>query len=325
MAVGLDIGTMNIVAARKNDGKVETKRVRDAFLDVPKSAKKMLKLSEVPYVEREDELLLVGDTALEMANMFGSEVRRPLQDGLISPDEIDSVEVLAFLLKSVLGDPAEKEHCYFSIPAAPVDQPQRDVVYHRGIFHNAVKQLGYIPHASNEAMAVIFAECAKSQFTGLGFSFGSGMTNVALAFKTMEVMTFSVARGGDYIDQGAAKSLGVTASKMCAVKESGLDLMNPKDREQQALAFYYQELIQYALEYVAKEFVKVKDNFVSNHPIPIVISGGTSLAKGFLPFFVEVFESHKRKIPFEISEIRLASDQLNAVAKGMLVQASLEE
>ena len=324
--VGLDIGTMNIVSARLDaSGDKETKRIRDAFLDVPLNAKKMLKLSNVPYVEREDELLLVGDTALDMANIFGKEVRRPLQDGLISPSEIDSFEVLGYLLKSVMGEPSEPgEHCYYSIPAAPLDHPDRDVVYHKGIFHNALKELGYTPHASNEALAIVYSECTKEAFSGLTFSFGSGMTNVAMAYNTIECLTFSVARGGDWIDKGAAKNLGSTASRMCTIKESGLDLMNPTNREQQALAFYYRELIQYSLENVMREFIKIKDKFAFNKPIPIVISGGTSLATGFLPFFIEVFESKKKKFPLDISEIRLASDQLNAVANGMLVQAMQE-
>lgn len=324
--VGLDIGTMNIVSARKNaEGKTESKRVRDAFLDVPLHAKKMLKLSQVPYVEREDELLLVGDTALDMANIFGKEVRRPLQDGLISPSEIDSVEVLGFLLKSVLGEPQhDSEHVYYSIPAAPLDYPDRDVVYHKGIFYNALKQLGYNPHASNEALAIVYSECAQDRFTGLTFSFGSGMTNVALAYNTIECMTFSVARGGDWIDKGAAKNLGSTASRICTVKESGFDLVNPKNREEEALSFYYRELIQYALDNVVKQFITIRDKFNFNQPIPIVIGGGTSLAEGFLPFFLEVFENHRKKFPLEISEIRLASNQLNAVANGLLIQAMQE-
>lgn len=324
--VGLDIGTMNIVSAKiKDDGQKVTKKIRDAFLDVPLTAKKMLKLSNVPYLERDNELLLVGDTALEMANIFGKEVRRPLQDGLISPSEIDSVEVLGFLLSSVMGMPScQNEHVFYSVPAPPLDYPDRDIVYHKGIFYNALKQLGFTPHASNEALAVVYSECAKDGFTGLTFSFGSGMTNVALAYNTIECMTFSVARGGDWIDKGSAKNLGATASKMCAIKEGGFDLMNPIGRDQQALAFYYRELIQYALDNVVQEFIKVKDKFAFNKPIPIVIAGGTSLATGFLPFFKEVFETHRKRFPVQVSEIRLASDQLFAVANGLLIQAIQE-
>ena len=80
MGVGLDIGTMNLVAARRKSAEtVETSRMRDAFLDLDAGAKKMLKLSGVNFIDNgEDGIVVVGDAAMEMANVFGREVRRPL-------------------------------------------------------------------------------------------------------------------------------------------------------------------------------------------------------------------------------------------------------
>ena len=130
--------------------------------------------------------------------------------------------------------------------------------------------------------------------------------------------------GGDWIDAGAAKATGSTQSRMCSMKEQGVDLMNPQGREQEALALYYKSLIEYCVDQTAREFIKIKDRFSLPRPIPIVVSGGTSLAGNFLEFFTEVFESKRRKFPIEISEIRHASDPLNAVARGLLIQAMQE-
>ena len=128
--VGLDIGTMNLVSARNTGTTIATKRVRDAFLDLPGTAKKVLKLSGASYIEREDDLLIIGDDALELANVFGREARRPISCGLVSPSETESLEVLAHMIKTVLGKPKCKdEHCFYSVPAAPIDNPDRDVVY----------------------------------------------------------------------------------------------------------------------------------------------------------------------------------------------------
>ena len=55
-----------------------------------------------------------------------------------------------------------------------------------------------------------------------------------------------------------------------------------------------------------------------------MVSGGTSLAGGFLDFFKAVFEKKRKRFPIEISEIRHAKDPLNAVAHGMLIQAMQE-
>lgn len=324
--VGLDIGTMNIVSARRNgSGDVESKRVRDAFLDLPPDSKKMLKLSGVSYVERADELIIIGDPALETANIFGREARRPLQAGLIAAGEGDALDVLGLLIKNVLGEPRVKnEACYFSVPAAPIDQPDKDVIYHQGVFERIVKECGYEPYASNEAMAIIYAETASEGFSGVGISFGSGMTNIALAVNTIEGLSFSVARGGDWIDGGAARSIGSTQARICSIKEQGIDLNNPVGREQEAVAFYYKNLIEYALDQIALRFKQIEGQFALPRPIPIVVSGGTSLAGGFMEFFKNVFEKKRKKFPIEVSEIRHASEPLNAVAYGMLVQAMQE-
>ena len=325
LGVGCDMGTMNIVSARRSSNGVTTNRIRDSFITVPKENRKMLRLSGVNFIERGEEIVIVGDAAYEMANVFGAETRRPLQAGLISAGEVDALEILGVLVRHVLGDPQVKDEvCYYSVPAAPVDDPSRDVVYHQGILGRIISDCGYKAIPANEAMAIIYSECATDGFSGISFSFGSGMTNVALSLYTQEGLSFSVARGGDWIDAGAARSTGSTQARMCSIKEKGLDLMNPQGREQEALVVYYKNLIEYALDNTAAEFDKVRSKFDLPKAIPIVVSGGTSKAEGFLDFFKEVFESKRKRFPIEISEIRTARDPLNAVAQGLLVQAVQE-
>lgn len=325
LGIGLDIGTMNVVSARRTAKGVETRRVRDAFLDLNPSAKRMLKLSGVDFFERGGELLIVGDKALEIANVFGKEARRPLSQGLLAAGEIDALEVLGMLIKQVLGDPTEpNEACYYSVPAAPVDAPDRDVIYHSGVLGRIVTECGFRAVPSNEAMAVVFNETATDGFSGVGISFGSGMTNVALAVNTIEGLSFSVARGGDWIDAGAAKATGSTQARMCSLKESGIDLTKPVGREQEALAVYYKSLIEYTLDNITAQFARVRGQFAVPRPIPLVVAGGTSLAGGFLDFFKQVLETRRKRLPFEVSEVRQAKDPLGAIAQGLLLQAMQE-
>lgn len=323
--IGLDVGTMNLVSARRGPDGLTTRRMRNVFLDLPPNAKKMLKLSKISFVERDDDIFILGDAALETANIFGKEARRPLQDGLISPGEDAGLEVLALLVKNVLGEPVvPHEVCFLSVPSIPIDRPGRDVVYHRGILERIVEECGFDPNPRNEAMAIIFAECADTTFSGVGMSFGAGMVNVALAVNTIEGLSFSVARGGDYIDNGAATSLGSTCARMCAIKEAGINIHDPQDRSQEAISFYYKDLIQYAIDKVSERFTALGGKFQLTRPIPIVVSGGTSMAGGFLDLFKKVFEKKRKRFPFEISEIRHASEPLNAVAIGLHIQARQE-
>jgi hypothetical protein len=324
--VGLDVGTMNLVAARQQGDSIETSRLRDAFLDLPSSSKRLLKLSGTDFVERGDEILIIGDAALEMANMFGREARRPLQKGLVSSSEMEALDIVGYMIKTLLGEPKEEgEVCYYSIPAAPIDNLSRDVVYHKRLFERVISECGYHPIAGNEAMAIVYAEMAKEHFSGLALSFGSGMTNIALANLSLECLAFSLEVGGDWIDQGAAQSIGGTSANVCAIKEQGIDLLSPNGRIEEAISFYYKELIEYVLDNVTREFQLRRTNMSFTKPMPIVVSGGTSLPKNFLAFFQKVFERKQKSFPFQVSEIRHASDPLNAVAKGLLIQALQED
>ena len=327
MSIGLDIGTMNLVVAREGDeGKIKTSRLRDAFLDLPPSSKRLLKLSGADFVERGEQLIIIGDAALEIANMFGREPRRPLHKGLVSSADIDALEVVAYMISTLVGPPAvENEICYYSVPAPPVDNPDKDIIYHKRLFERVLADCGYTPVAGNEAMAIIFSETAEENFSGLALSFGSGMTNIALANLSIECLAFSVEHGGDWIDAGASRSVGTTAANVCATKEEGIDLLNPQGRVEEAISFYYKELIEYVLDNVSKEFQSKGLTIGIRKPIPIVVSGGTSLADNFVEFFAEVFKKKAKRFPFKVSEIRHAEDPLNAVAVGLMIQAMQED
>lgn len=325
--VGLDPGTMNLVSARyTSKEKVGTKRIRNVFMSLGKEVKRRLRLGKVSFIEREDEddLVVLGDAALEFASSFGSEIRRPLKAGLISPQEADALSILGTLISNVLGDPREEgEICYFSVPAPPIDM-DRDVVYHTGVLEKIITECGYEAYESNEALAVIYAETAKENFSGVGISFGAGMTNVAMAVNAVPAgMEFSIARAGDWVDKGASSSLGLATSRICSVKEQGVDLMNPHTREAEAISFYYKNLIDYVLKKVSEQF-RLKCQLAIGRPIPIIVSGGTSMAGGFMELFENRFKRIRRRFPIEVSEIRHAKDPLTAVAHGCLVQAVQE-
>lgn len=327
--VGIDVGTMNIVSARQENKTVKTKRVRDAFIDLEPDAKKALKMSQVNFYEEDGQLFVIGDSALNMANLFKREVRRPLAKGLISSGELDAQRVLSQMIFNVLGEPAvDGEHCFYSVPAEPIDLQDTDVVYHTEVFRKIISEHGYTAHPMNEAMAIIYSQCHDSHFSGLSVSFGSGMCNVALAYQTMMGMNFSVARGGDWIDAHAAKAIGSTASRMCAIKEKGdFNLSSPPrgNREAEALALYIRSLIRYCLEKIADQVRRERVGADLSDPIPFVVSGGTTRAEGFMQVFQEEFEAIKKKgFPIAISEVRKAKDPMTAVAEGLLVLAMQE-
>jgi hypothetical protein len=319
---GLDIGTCNLVSAsEKLDGNSAYRSLRNAFLDVDINdfTKKMLTKLGVQYVMHNKRMYVLGSPAFELANIFNRETRRPMSSGLISPNEADALPIIRLLISQVLGEPArENEPCFYSVPGEPVDS-QMNVVYHRDIFEGLLTKLGFKPQWMMEAHALVFAELADDDFTGVAISCGAGMFNICVSYKTVPAVTFSTSRGGDWVDVNAAMVLGMKAPRVTAIKEKGIDLMHPKNREEEALVIYYRNLINYTL-------VNIKQRFESAEGIPtfpdavdIVCAGGTSKPDGFVELFEEEFK--RIEFPLEVKKIRRAEDPLNAIAQGCLMAA----
>jgi hypothetical protein len=330
MAKGIDIGTCFLVcASQDSQGTVNVKSVRDAFFDVDneKSVKTMLKMSNVPFIEEEDTLYIIGESALTFANLFQKEARRPLSQGVIAPGERDAEKILYILLNELIGKSTkEDEVVYYSVPAAPIDR-DIDVVYHTAMFKKILEQFGYRPQPMNEAAAIVYSNCSKENFTALATSWGSGMLNTALLYKTMVGMSFSSSQAGDWIDKSSAKATNSTSSKMMSIKEQGIDLLDPTKgdpkyiREREALVVYYRNLIHNTIDNIRREFKKTQSSVTLPESIPWVLAGGTSKPENFLQFFQIEFEKVRKNFPINISEIRMANDPLNDVARGLLIAA----
>jgi hypothetical protein len=323
ICIGADIGTMHLVVARSDMDDI--KMTRNVFMKLDSDDVQISELSEISYVKGDDnDLFIVGSDAFRYANIFGQKVSRPMEKGLISPKEIAAIDVLTLMIKDLIGDVKGKDaYCSYSIPAQAIDEG-RSVTYHENVFARILKSLGINYSSINEAMAIIYSECAKEKFSGIAISFGAGMANVAVAYKGIQALTFSTSRSGDWIDQETADSLGMVPNRVTSIKEkymqfSGeVSIKNKKTkRVLEALYYYHTALIDYTVKKIIKEFDEKVDIEV-DEAIPIVVSGGTSMPEGFVDLFKDVISSYD--LPFEVSEIRRAKNPLTAVANGLLIK-----
>jgi hypothetical protein len=322
---GLDIGTVNLVSAEQNnEGETELRLQRNVFIDVEVTpyTKAMLTKLDVGYVVQNKRMYILGEPAFKLANVLNRRTRRPMADGLISPKEQDALPIMKLLIGSILGEPrSTSEVCFYSVPGEPVDT-DLSVAYHRDLFDAVLKSLGYKPSHILEGHAVTFAELAEEDFTGIGISCGGGMFNVCVAYKSMPALSFSTARSGDWVDRNVAQALGIKPEKAAQIKEKGVDLMAPKNREEDAISIYYRNLVQYNITNIAERFRSAENMPSFKEPISVVFSGGTSMAGNFIELVKDVFK--KIEFPLPVKDVRMAKDPLNATAKGALVAAQLE-
>ncbi len=319
---GLDVGTANLASACQDvEGNVTIKLQRNAFIDIEADdyTRTMLTKLNVQYVVINGKMVVVGDPAFELANIFNREMRRPMKDGVISPKETEAMPIEKMLLENLLGAPTQpNENCYFSVPADPIDA-DFNVVYHKGLFSGILKKMGYNPKPLLEGHSVVFAELANEDFTGIGISCGGGMFNICVAYKSIPALSFSTSRAGDWIDRNVATVLGIKASRATAIKEKGVNILNPRNREEEAVEIYYRNLISYTLENIKKRFESANGMPSFPDPVEIVCAGGTSLVGGFIEVFKDEFD--RIKFPIPVKSIRRADDALYSVSKGCLVAA----
>jgi len=326
-AKGLDVGTSFIQCAENRGKNVSFRSLRNAFFDMEHTdfTKRMLNRTGVDYIQKDEKLYVIGGKALEFANIFNKEARRPLRGGAISPKEKEALPLIEVIIKSVLGRSERKgAPISFSVPGDPIDA-ELNLTYHENVLNETLSKLGYTPKPINEALAVILSELDDKNFTGIGISFGGGMVNVCLSFMATPVFSFSLSKSGDWIDAQTASAVDETNSKVCSFKEKSLDLTKTEglSRTEKALSVYYRNLMEYVLKHLKRKFENTKEMPDLKEPIDIVIAGGTSLPKGFLQQFNQMLK--KIDLPQAIGNVKMAGDPMSAVANGALISAIADE
>ena len=335
MAKGLDVGTMNIICADKGDGSISFAQQRNAFLEMESNdlTKHMLDNSKVLYTHKGNSLNVLGEDAFKFSNVFNKHIRRPMKQGIISPEEKESIAMIRVIIERVLGAPEKKdETLYISVPANPVDN-QLNVLYHSKTVEALAKQLGYNTYLIDEGLSVVYSELSESNFTGIGVSIGAGMTNVTVAYMATPIVSFSIARGGDWIDEQVSIATGMAKERITAIKETDFAIGSQYEigSVQGALAVYYDALLTYVLQHLKR---KLSETAPPDAEFQVAIAGGSTRAKGF----VDMFEKRlsEADLPIRISSVRKtrfispssggdSRDPIYAIARGCLIAALTKE
>lgn len=349
-AAALDIGTMFLQSAREDKNcDIVYNEVRDCYreLEFDPEFEETLKNQNVPYVKDDRKIYVLGNAAYSQARMaeFGADIRlgqdneilkRPMRDGILNPDSPKIAmnilrELERICLEEHVGKARESEVLFFSVPANPVDSPINNS-FHAKTAERFLRNLGYDARPLCEGLSVIYAENPKMYlpdgkmipFTGLGLSFGAGQVNFCLSERGLPIDEFSVARSGDYIDTNVSRMTGQPRTKIIRVKEKDLDFDKIDENNEILLALdcYYEDMIRYVFSIFGKRFENNRGSI--DHPIDIILSGGTASPPGFDKKVRKVLD--RMNLPFQIHEIRLAGGgdrqaMLKTVAKGCYIRA----
>jgi hypothetical protein len=88
------------------------------------------------------------------------------------------------------------------------------------------------------------------------------------------------------------------------------------------LTVYYDDMIQSLVTGLRSAFQNARSLPKLSRPIPLVLSGGSAMPKGFRDRFEKILQANN--FPIELSEIRMAREPLTTTAKGALMAALCE-
>ena len=324
LPLGLDVGTSRIVVARSMDKARQSafESQLNAFITMPysKLAQSLLERESVFHEVFGGELVVTGNDAQRFAEVFHVETRRPMVRGVLNPQEPHSLPVMRSIITRLVGKSGVAgRKIFFSIPA-PCLEGDPAIAYHEASIQQILKQLGFDAQPIQEGLAVVFGEMSASNYTGIGISCGSGLCNVCLAVLSVPVINFAVPKAGDFIDNQAAAVTGELATRMRVQKESNFAVNGMSgDRVQNALTVYYDDVIQTLANSLRSTISSTQRLPKLDQSVPIVLSGGTTLPKGFLKRFTAALKTED--FPIKISEVRVAEDPLNSTARGALMAA----
>jgi hypothetical protein len=321
-ALGLDVGTSRIVTAQRADSDIRYDSQLNAFVSIPfsKITESVLEREKVPHTSLAGDLIVHGNESEKFAGLLNAEIRRPMAQGVLDAKEPESLRMLREILTCMLGTGnRDRQKLAFTVPAAPLGA-EGSLTYHEATVRQILVDLGYAPVSINEGLAVIYGELESSNYTGIGISLGGGLCNVCLAYLSVPVLSFSIAKAGDFIDTSAATVTGERANRIRLTKEDSFHFNGFfADKIHQVIGVYYDDMIRSLVTALKEAFARTRNLPTFNRPVPMVLSGGTALPPGFRDRFEKLL--WEQDFPITVSDIRLSQNPLHATAKGALVYA----
>ena len=251
-AIGIDIGTKNIVVSFRNNDKTVFLREINGYYLIPRPSKFVENMLDDPNklrsdgtkrpakwvrLDGQDGIYVLGKDAEELAYAHNDTLLRPMAEGGVAADEA-ALMVLSSIVQGLLSMcehdagsfDTEINLCYCTTATA-LNRPM-NIDYHQQVVNLIIS--GYETQSTikttsiKESHALVLKE--TSDATGIGISWGAGTVTVSYVLWGNEIYSFSWVGAGDWIDAEVAKRHGYdpesprkksseTPTTVCRMKE----------------------------------------------------------------------------------------------------------
>ncbi|NOX55387.1 MAG: hypothetical protein GXP27_13305, partial [Planctomycetes bacterium] len=287
MTIGLDIGSHHLRSLRIGpDFTLRARKCRASYAVLPDSPahQRLLEQAGVSYAVCDGSLLLLGDAALEYANLFQVRPAALLPAGHVPKADPLARQILAALTDSLLPEPDRREDvcCFTSSFAKNGEWADRE---DEEFFARLIRLKGYAPVAISQSLALVLAELADEAFSGIGAVFGASCSQAVLAHRAVEVARFTLPRGGRWVaDELVRRGLARTGpGETPPTKDEDWLLSfegflgDPRSAREAAVTELITELMHQLLLGLAGQLQRMAADPYLARPIPLVYAGGLTI------------------------------------------------
>lgn len=336
MHVGLDLGSTGVRVLTLAPHSLHGKRTNLNYSLLPDTGdhRRHLLRAGIRFASCDGNLLLLGKAANDYARIFRTSSHSLLPFGEFPSHDILGRQILASHINRLLPVRRGLSHeaiCCYSHPEAQPDAPQLNA--ERSRFLAQVLQLAnYIPLPLSAGMAVVLSELVDQNFSGIALIFGASCSEMSIAYHGREVFRTSAPLGGDWIDDELARRLDRYLFDDQGIRYPDLQLLRhwrerlphpltmPRTSTDEMICEVYAEFLTDVLRTCMDKFdprvASLRESW------PLVCAGGLTRTNGFKSLIQHVLM--EMKLPFAISQLRLAGHNDFIVARGCLANAILE-
>lgn len=331
MSIALDIGTRHLRSLRREGARLVGRKNHAVYLALPDKPgqRRILDKAAIRYATCAGSLLVIGQSALETADMLEAPCIPLLLDSRLPSQDPVARQVLTTLVDCLLPNArTPNETCWMNVPGATGDDTAE-----QQFFTQLVRLKGYTPRIVSPGLAIVLAELGQQGFTGVGCDFGSGYTRTSFAHHGVELFNTCLDKGGNWIDARLAESEGcilwdsegyqyLDTTSISRWKELNLvSVFKPITDREQRLSLLCEEVIGQTLDAIRREVASDSTVRTIRRSVPLVCTGGLSAVPGFRELLFDMVRD--ADLPFEISEVQRCCETDYTIARGCLILAEL--
>ena len=336
MTIALDLGSHQFRSLRRQSDQLLARSCRSVYSVLPASPTQqhLLTQAQIPFAVCDDQLVLMGDAAVELSRLFQVPNLPLLPRGHFRANDPLPRQITAALIEQLLPDPHYAgEICCMSLPEIAALGNAREHA-ELDFMTQVIRLKGYTPLVLGSAMAAILAHLSDRAFTGIGMVFGANFCDVALAHHGLRITGCTLPRGGDWLDREMARTAGDYAWQAQGERYLDVDaarrrkesvtesLLQPTSAEEHRLADLYRQLIRKVLRVTTQRLNIAAGIADFPQPITIACTGGSAQVAGFHQLVAESLLV--APLPLEISHVRVCAHADHDIARGCLINAELE-